>query len=155
MKPKIAKRERKALRFAYELALGLHPLPLPYVYRAQMANGAGALISVRPWIAPDQAADRPYLSEDVLSALEMKGYMEAAYHAPAGLWVFRLTREGCMAMGWDLPPLNERGIPKDPTRLYVESHRRPRQPQTPPRRLRRFSIRDLTPPDAKKRYRRR
>lgn len=57
----------------------------------------------RFWIEPDKDPTRPFLNEDVLSALEMHGYMEMRAVAPDSIWIYRVTREGCDAIGRDYP----------------------------------------------------
>ena len=152
MKPKISKFERQALRFAYQLALGQH-FRLGYVYRSLSSNG-GALTSRFQWIAPDSSPEHPYLNEDVLTALVMKDYMRMAYHEGADLWLYQLTAEGCSAMGWHLPPFGWYRTHHDPTRLWVESHRRPREHHPFPRQPTQRMVRDGIPADLRKRYRR-
>lgn len=57
----------------------------------------------RHWIEPDRADDRPYLSEDVFVALEMLGYMETLAVTRQPIWLYRITRDGCDALGVEYP----------------------------------------------------
>ncbi len=57
----------------------------------------------RHWIEPDRAHDRVYLSEDVLVSLEMHGYMEARPVFHEQVWLYRITRDGCDALGVEYP----------------------------------------------------
>ncbi|GAB4517788.1 MAG: hypothetical protein OHK0046_24710 [Anaerolineae bacterium] len=101
----MTKSQKKALRFAYDLLRGeFNHLRLPYVYAPlyrHQFNHQG------DWIEPDQDPTRPFLNEATFSALMLKGYFEcdvfpANDHAD-GRWLYRLTKRGCEAMGWDWP----------------------------------------------------
>ena len=50
---------------------------------------------------------RPYLSEDVFSTLVMGGCMEERLALPDRVWVYRITRDGCDAIGRIYPPIAE------------------------------------------------
>lgn len=103
MKPRLSKHERKALRFAYKLMRGDYQQQyLWYVHTTFAYGGDGSLTPRQEWIEPDAAEHKPYLSEDTLAALELQGYMECRQF-PDGRWLYRLTREGCMVLGWDWP----------------------------------------------------
>lgn len=103
MKPRLTKAQRKALRFAYKLMRGDYQHDyFAFVYLTVSYTSDGSLSQRQEWIEPDRADSKPYLSEDTLVALEMQGYMEAREFSD-GTWRYRLTRAGCMALGWDWP----------------------------------------------------
>lgn len=86
--------QKQALRFAYHLARGDYRAnPLPYVWG--------------DWVEPDRATERPYLSENVLAALALHGYLECQlFRLDDTAWLYRITRAGCERMGWSYPLLN-------------------------------------------------
>lgn len=91
--------QKKALRFAYALLRGDHDNDfLPYVHAVMhryQSKRRGE------WIEPDRDPKRPYLNEAVLSALALRGYFTC--EEIEGKWLYRLTKRGCEAMGWDWP----------------------------------------------------
>ena len=106
MKPKLTKSQRKALIFAHDLMHNcVESAYLPYVRGTTYRTGDGMTWqNHRHWIEPDQDGSRPFLNEDVFSSLEMVGYMELrAVQQPQALWIYRITREGCDAIGRDYP----------------------------------------------------
>jgi hypothetical protein len=105
MKPRLSKAQRKALRFSYKLLCGDYDNQyLPYVYGSLRYDADGKPVQRKEWIEPDRTnGSRSYLNEDTFSVLEMRGYMEAQQFMPDGVWLYRLTRDGCMAMGWEWP----------------------------------------------------
>jgi hypothetical protein len=110
LKPKIDKAQRKALRFAYDLMRGCigGSEYLSYVRGKALRTPDGRThFYHRYWIEPDRAEDRPYLSEDVLAALEMLGYMETIRVTRQPIWLYRITRDGCDALGVDYPLYSE------------------------------------------------
>lgn len=105
MKPRLSKAQRKALRFSYKLLCGDYENEyLPYVYETLTHDSAGDIVRRQEWIEPDRAnPGRSFLNEDTFAALEMRGYMEAKQFMPDGKWLYRLTRDGARAMGWEWP----------------------------------------------------
>lgn len=87
----MTKSQRKALRFAFKLMRGdFRNEMLPYV------SGY--------WILPDRDPDRPYLDEATFTDLMMLGYVECrAFLSRELTWMYRISREGCDAMGWEYP----------------------------------------------------
>jgi hypothetical protein len=107
MKPHLSKYERKALRFAYDLMRGNHSGYVPYVHGLILRYENGK-IHLLPgyWIEPDRDPDRPYLNEVTFTQLTVRGFLECQQFLPGlpgPLWLYRLTRAGCAAMGWDWP----------------------------------------------------
>lgn len=107
--------QKRALRFAYRLLRGDYKDEyLPYVHRSVPRSYA---IQQGLWIEPDQDPERPFLNEDTFTALVMRGYFERAPFDPTQqrttqsvlesdadpIWLYRLTRQGCVLLGWDWP----------------------------------------------------
>jgi hypothetical protein len=106
LKPKLSKAQRKALRFAYSLMRGCvaNSESLMYVRGRALHTPDGKVhLYHRHWIEPDRAEDRPYLNEDVLVSLEVMGYMETLPVTRQPIWLYRITRDGCDALGVDYP----------------------------------------------------
>ncbi|MFN8373838.1 MAG: hypothetical protein U0694_13300 [Anaerolineae bacterium] len=83
--------QRKALRFAFKLMRG--------DYRNEMLPYVSGF-----WIYPDRDPERPYLDEATFTDLMMLGYVECrAFLGKEMQWMYRISREGCVAMGWDYP----------------------------------------------------
>ncbi len=86
--------QKQALRFAYRLARG--------DYRAQPL-----IYTWGDWFEPDRSPERPYLSENTLAALAMRGYLECQlFWLDDMAWLYRISRQGCERMGWAYPLLN-------------------------------------------------
>lgn len=103
-KPKLPKAERKALRFAYELIRGTQTRYLPYVHGLLLQRqGDKIILRSAGWIEPDQDPERPYLNETIFTRLMMLNYFECDQFLSDSLWLYRLSRDGCSAMGWDWP----------------------------------------------------
>jgi hypothetical protein len=83
--------QRKALRFAFKLMRGdFRNELLPYV------SGY--------WIEPDRDPERPYLDEATFVDLTMRGCLECrAFIHREVVWMYRLSREGCEALGLEYP----------------------------------------------------
>lgn len=104
MKPKLPKSHRRALRFAYELMLGEHISYLPYVHGIVLRRtNRGLKLLPGYWIEPDKDPERAYLNETTFAQLTMHDYFECQQFLPGPLWLYKLTREGCAAMGWEWP----------------------------------------------------
>lgn len=101
---KLTKPERKALRFAHSLICGKETAYNRYTHGLVLRR-AGTQLLIRPagWIIPDQDPEHPYLNETVFSHLTMLGYMEYTYIAHSQTWSYRITRYGCITMGWKWP----------------------------------------------------
>jgi hypothetical protein len=85
------KAHKKALKFAYHLMSGeFAGRYLPYV--------------VGHWIEPDRAPNRSYLNEEIFVELLMRDYFESISTLRSDkVYLYRITRAGCEAMGWDYP----------------------------------------------------
>lgn len=105
MKPNISKPQRKALLFAHDLMRGSIDVGrLPYVRGTTLKLTDGTTWRYyRHWIEPDCDPYRPFLSEDVFMSLVMMGYMETRTLPPDSIWVYRITRDGCDAVGRNYP----------------------------------------------------
>lgn len=116
----MTKSQKKALRFAYRLMCGdFNEHFLTYT------SGS--------WIEPDHDPLRPYLDENVLTELTIRGYMDCqTFKRDRVVYLYRITPEGCAAMGW-LWPINH------PAQSYTRQHPlfdmrgRSRQIPLPPR----------------------
>lgn len=103
------KTSKKALRFAYDLLSGRYRTAgLPYVYASVPRDLRGeAADSPAPWIEPDRDPERPYLNEEVLAALVMRGYLETQRfertNGSGPVWLYRLSPDGCAKLGWAWP----------------------------------------------------
>lgn len=105
MKQKLPKEQRKALRFAYEIMRGeINTIFVPYVHGIilQRINGK-LLLRSGAWIEPDQDPEKPYLNESIFTRLTMHGHFECQQFLPGPKWLYRITRDGCLAMGWKWP----------------------------------------------------
>ena len=104
MKQKLPKDQRKALRFAYDLICGEAHSYIPYVHGIilQRINGK-LLLRSGAWIEPDQDSEKPYLNENTFTRLTMRAYFECRQFLPGPKWLYRLTKDGCSAMGWKWP----------------------------------------------------
>lgn len=102
----MTKNQKKALRFAYELLCGRYKTNRPlYTYPSIPADARHEPDpSDYHWIEPDRDPDRPYLNEAVFSELVIRGYFEVMTLLPTQKWVYRLSPEGCAALGkaWPL-----------------------------------------------------
>ncbi len=110
MKPNLSKTQRKALIFAHDLMRGRIEGSsfLPYVRGTTLPLSDGRVWHLRRhWIEPDRDPLRPYLSEDIFSTLVMGGCMEERLATPDHVWVYRITRDGCDAIGRVYPPTAE------------------------------------------------
>jgi len=91
--------QRKALRFAYRLLRGdFASRYLPYT------SGH--------WIEPDHASDRPYLNEEILTALVVRGFMECdSFFRSETVYLYRITRLHRLPQPprWHPPALSFRG----------------------------------------------
>jgi hypothetical protein len=137
MKPRLPKAERKALRFAYDLICGTASSYFAYTHGLVLHSLAGKwILRHAGWIEPDRDPTRLFLNEAVFTRLLMAGYFECDYSAPSGLWLYRLSREGCRAMGWEWPSVNpenkrrpltpiERHKQRDAFQMTRNTHRRP------------------------------
>jgi hypothetical protein len=87
----MTKTQRKALRFAFKLMRGDYRNDIiPYV------SGY--------WIQPDRDPERPYLDEATFTELTMLGYFECrAFISRELVWMYRIAREGCEAIGVEYP----------------------------------------------------
>lgn len=129
MKPRLRKAERKALRFAYDLICGASSSYFAYTHGLVLRSLAGKwTFRHAGWIEPDRDPTRPYLNEAVFTRLLMARYFECDYFASSGLWLYRLSREGCRAMGWDWPSANPGNKRKPLTPM--ERHRQQEQIRT-------------------------
>ncbi|MDX2161742.1 MAG: hypothetical protein SF162_10485 [bacterium] len=101
MKPTLSKAQRKALCFAHDLMRGsIDARYLPYVRGTTTLIADGRTWRYhRHWIEADQDPTRPYLNEDICTALVMMGYMETRPLTPDAIWMYRITRDGCDAIG--------------------------------------------------------
>lgn len=105
MKPKLSKSQRKALIFAHDLMSGrIDTNYLPYVRGSavRLTNGTTWRYQ-RHWIEPDHDPRRWFLSEDIFMSLVMLGYMETRSIPPDQIWIYRITRDGCNAIGRTYP----------------------------------------------------
>jgi len=105
MKPRLSKPQRKALNFAHDLMSGYADAGfLPYVRGTTYRAPDGITWrNHRHWIEPDKDVSRPFLNEDIFSILEMDGYMEMRAVQPDSIWIYRISRDGCEAIGRDYP----------------------------------------------------
>ncbi len=87
----MTKSQRKALRFALKLMRG--------DYRNEMLPYVSGY-----WIQPDRDPERPYLDETTFTDLEMLGYVECrAFISRQIVWMYRISRAGCDAIGREYP----------------------------------------------------
>ncbi|MBC8172229.1 MAG: hypothetical protein H7X77_11170 [Anaerolineae bacterium] len=114
--------QKAALRFAYNLLHNLTP-DLPGVHVTNAATSTAGL-----WLEPDRHPEHTYLNEAVFSTLVVRGLMECRQFPPDALWLYRITPEGCTAIGKVYP-----GIPPSP--------------QPPLKTMRRDELDQHTPPD--------
>jgi len=112
------RRHRKALKYAFRALRGDYEQnPGPAL------RGDGLIDPDRPisrfanhWLQPDGDPDRPYLDESACVYLEMRGYMECRRFTPGPVWLYRITPEGCLAIGKSYPvkPFLPRHQPRPP-----------------------------------------
>ena len=83
--------QRKTLRFALKLMRG--------DYRNEMLPYVSGY-----WIEPDRDPERSYLDEATFTELMMMGFLECRVFLNRQMrWMYRITREGCEAIGLDYP----------------------------------------------------
>jgi hypothetical protein len=104
MKPRLAKPERKAIRFAYDLMCGKLNTYFTFTHGIVLYHH-NETWNLRPagWIEPDQDPERAYLNENTFTHLLILEYFECEYFTSYSKWLYRLSREGCRIMGWSWP----------------------------------------------------
>ncbi len=139
----MTKDQKAALRFAYDALRGrfndrlatlpgVHVLNHADVTDHPRLNGNGHQPApdgpsrAGIWLEPDRDPERLYLNEAVFAALVMRGFMECQRFAPASLWLYRITPEGCTAIGRVYP-----GTPPSP-QPPLKKLRRHEDPHRPP-----------------------
>lgn len=95
---------KKALYFSLQVLRGEHR-SLSYVQSTVPHDVRKHATERRQWVEPDHDPGRPYLNEAVFTDLVMKGYMETRTIIPGDVWIYRITPEGCEAIGESYPPL--------------------------------------------------
>lgn len=113
--------QKAALRFAYNL-LHRNITDLPGVHLTSAATSTAGL-----WLEPDRHPEHHYLNEAVFTTLVMRGLMECRQFPPDSLWLYRITPEGCTAIGKVYP-----GVPPSPQPLLKNQRRAPIDRQAPP-----------------------
>ncbi|HEX2620310.1 MAG TPA: hypothetical protein VHL11_09190 [Phototrophicaceae bacterium] len=134
----MTKAQKAALRFAYDLLRGQfknQTLPgIHVITPLDEFNTSGV------WLEPDRDLDRPFLNEAICSELVLRGLLECRRFPPHSLWLYRITPEGCTAIGKTYP-----GTPPTPQpplkRMHQNRHIEPpdRPDNRDPHRFRRSS----------------
>ncbi len=104
---------RRALKYAYHALRGdFADAPGPALRGEGLHDPAHPISRFENhWIQPDADPERSYLNEAVCVDLEMRGYFECRMFLPGPVWLYRLTAEGCRAVGLRYPALSH--LPAD------------------------------------------
>ncbi|MCU0496336.1 MAG: hypothetical protein MUF87_03170 [Anaerolineae bacterium] len=84
----MTREQKQVLHFAYQVTIG--DCNAPYIRFGK-------------WIEPDRDSERPYINEAIFADLVMRGLMECRHFGDR--WLYRITPEGCAAIGKTYPGL--------------------------------------------------
>lgn len=105
----MTKAQKAALRFAYDVLRGRYKnKTLSGIHVIASSDHTGEVY----WLEPDKDSERDYLNEALFASLVVRGYMECKEFPPNKLWLYRITPEGCTAIGRLYP-----GTPQTPQHL--------------------------------------
>jgi hypothetical protein len=128
----MTKAQKAALRFAYDLLQGrfneqLNTLPaIRVIVPSEQTPTANSGL----WLEPDRDTERDYLNEAICSALVVRGYLECREFPPNRLWLYRITPEGCAALGKMYPgaPGRQQTLPTKFRRQHQRHRIAPQRP---------------------------
>ncbi len=129
----MTKAQKAALRHAYSLI------------QSRYENDTSTTSPTHPlqgWLLPDSDPTLDYLNEAVCAALVVRGHMECRIFQAEKIWRYRITPEGCAAIGRPYPGIQSPLILKqERTRPQPDAHLTPapRQHRSDPHRFRRSS----------------
>lgn len=104
----MTKAQKAALRFAYDALRGhlklskgtsLGQLGVHQIVQLEGVDQPQGEMQPGIWLEPDCDPERAYLNEAIFAALVMRGYMEVRWFHPNKLWLYRITPQGCTAIG--------------------------------------------------------
>jgi hypothetical protein len=135
----MTKAQKAALRFAYDLLRGRYNNQLATLAGVRMIVASDAIAAGKPaeiknigvWLEPDKSTDHDYLNEAVFAALVVRGFMECRSFPPNKLWLYRITPEGCTAIG-KLYPGSSHITQQIPRKFRQRQSRDPHHPLTLP-----------------------
>lgn len=107
-KSQMTRSQKAALRFAYDVLCGRYKNQAIMGMRVIATNVQYSGL----WLEPDKDPERDYLNEALFATLVVSGYLECREFPPNKLWLYRITPEGCTAIGKVYP-----GIPPNPQTL--------------------------------------
>lgn len=130
----MTKAQKAALRHAYSL--------IQSRYENDILTSNSRTNALHGWLLPDTDPTLDYLNEAVCAALVVRGHMECRIFHAEKIWRYRITPEGCAAIGKPYP-----GVPSSLTTKQGRSKPArdshlipvPRQQRSDPHRFRRSS----------------
>jgi hypothetical protein len=125
----MTKAQKAALRFAFDLLSGrlnnqLQTIPGIFV----IADPGAFTHPIGLWIKPDSDPARDFLNEAIFSDLVVRGCMECRNFEPDNLWLYRITPEGCTAIGKMYPGLPELAPPRKFRKRDDQNQLAPKRP---------------------------
>lgn len=93
----MTKAQKSTLRYAYHLIQAHYQ---NRTYLTQISHNA-----IQGWLVPDTDPTLEYLNEAVCATLVMSGHLECRNFQAEQLWRYRITPEGCAAIGKHYPGL--------------------------------------------------